>query len=405
MEQKIGHKKEASSKKKYTLCFLLSFFCLFSLVDIALAVEGDITGYAWSDNIGWVSFSCANDSSCATSNYGVNIGADNVLTGYAWSDNIGWISFNSSDLIGCPSGTCNASLVNNKIIGWAKQINDSETGWIKLGPIDIAGTDYGVTVTGEDVTGYAWSDVFGWLSFNCANNSECGVSNYKVQYSSPVILSNLQTSINYCSHGSFPLANDGLAVILSWSYSSESLQDSYTIEISPNSNFASNVFRSTIYSASTAYAVNLDGSSWNGEKLSWSTLYHWRVKAENENGGQSSWVTSTIDLTSRSHGAPLVTYSNSPEYILAGRPINFEAQDGGVASQTYNGSSPIYSWTFTGADPGTSSVFDPVVTFSTYDGSASIKLRITDSAGYYCEVTEESIVDIFNPLWKDVSPF
>lgn len=388
-----------SMNKKITVFSLLFLFLAIGIFfvpkDKILAEGSNFTGYAWSPDYGWISFY-----------HGTNIDASGILTGYAWSDSVGWISFNSADLAGCPSGTCNAALNSStdKLVGWARYISDAN-GWIRLGPIVVSGTDYGASHYNGEIINYAWSDNLGWISFNCSNNSECGVSNYKVQYSSPVILSNLQTSINYCSHGSFPLANDGLAVILSWSYSSESLQDSYTIEISPNSNFASNVFSSTIDSASTAYAVNLDGSSWNGGKLSWSTLYYWRVKAENENGGQSSWVTSTIDLTSRSHGAPLVTYSNSPEYILAGRPINFEAQDGGIVSQTYNGSSPIYSWTFTGADPGTSSVFDPVVTFSTYDGSASIKLRITDSAGYYCEVTEESIVDIFNPLWKDVSPF
>jgi len=406
--------------------------------------NGEMINYAWSDNLGWISFNCSNNSECGVSNYkvqytlpeipgepieiiedtnfngyawspyygwisfyyGTSIDATGLLTGYAWADSVGWISFNPADLTGCPSGSCNARLDSStdRLVGWARYISDAN-GWIQLGPIVIGGTDYGVKNNNGEMINYAWSDNLGWISFNCSNNSECGVSNYKVQYSSPVILSNPQTSINYCSHGSFPLVNDGLSVILSWSYFSESPQYSYTIEISPNSNFDSNVFSITVYSASTSYVVNLEGSSWNDEKLDWSTLYYWRVKAENNEGRQSNWISSTIDLRSRTHGSPLVIYSHEPNRILAGRSVNFEAQKDGVVSQTYNASSPIYSWTFTEATPETSSDFNPVVVFNTYGSTPTIKLRVTDSAGYYCEKTEMLDVGGFNPIWKDVSPF
>ncbi|MDK2949222.1 MAG: hypothetical protein PWQ56_387 [Patescibacteria group bacterium] len=399
MEQKIGHKKEASSKKKYTLCFLLSFFCLFSLVDIALAVEGDITGYAWSDNIGWVSFSCANDSSCATSNYGVNIGADNVLTGYAWSDNIGWISFNSSDLIGCPSGTCNASLVNNKIIGWAKQINDSETGWIKLGPIDIAGTDYGVTVTGEDVTGYAWSDVFGWLSFNCANDSSCATSNYAVVYDSPAaIVTNLNADVSYCDHDSQVTVNDGLGVVFSWDFVSDYSQRGYDLEVATNAEFTS-AFSTTATTSSSSYILNLEGSGWNGEQLDWGATYYWRVKARNIAGSSSSWEEGTFTVA-QTHGSPWVKIEHSPEKILVERPITFD----GSTSVVYDASTPTYYWTFEGGDPATSTEAEEVVTFN-IDSDFTTTLKVTDGTGYYCEKVYSNLVEVFKPIWRDVSPF
>src|SRR5512133_3036518 len=72
---------------------------------IARAGAGDaLSGYAWSENIGWISFNCTNNNSCGTSgNYGVNVSTTN-LSGYAWSENIGWITFNSAELSGCPSG-------------------------------------------------------------------------------------------------------------------------------------------------------------------------------------------------------------------------------------------------------------------------------------------------------------
>lgn len=53
--------------------------------------SGILTGYAWNDNLGWISF-CGNDSLC--SDYGVTIDASGDFHGWAWNDVTGWISFN-----------------------------------------------------------------------------------------------------------------------------------------------------------------------------------------------------------------------------------------------------------------------------------------------------------------------
>lgn len=127
-----------------------------------------LSGYA-SSSIGMVSFDCAtspNGNICATSNYGIcnGISSHNTdgtcsvtgtsgsgeLTGYAWSDMIGWISF-----------SCDQS---------------------SAGGSDTCGTvDYGVTIDGNgDFSGFAWNDMIGWISFNCASHSACGSSDYKV---------------------------------------------------------------------------------------------------------------------------------------------------------------------------------------------------------------------------------
>ena len=55
---------------------------------------GDLSGYAWSDAIGWISFNCADPGVCAQSNYKVTIDASGYFHGWAWNDNVGWISFN-----------------------------------------------------------------------------------------------------------------------------------------------------------------------------------------------------------------------------------------------------------------------------------------------------------------------
>ncbi|OGY62917.1 MAG: hypothetical protein A2745_02610 [Candidatus Harrisonbacteria bacterium RIFCSPHIGHO2_01_FULL_44_13] len=54
---------------------------------------GNLSGWAWNDNIGWISFNCQNTSSCASTNYKVTISAGE-FNGWAWNDAIGWISFN-----------------------------------------------------------------------------------------------------------------------------------------------------------------------------------------------------------------------------------------------------------------------------------------------------------------------
>lgn len=136
---------------------------------------GNVTGYAWSDNDGWISFGCGNDSSCNTVEYGVDIDATTGLfSGYAWSDNSGWISFNTSDLAGCPSGTCEARVTGGfigefpkAVTGWAKVlslVSESGGGFISLSG---AAPDYGVQLASDGkFSGYAWaSDGIGWISF------------------------------------------------------------------------------------------------------------------------------------------------------------------------------------------------------------------------------------------------
>jgi hypothetical protein len=144
----------------------------------------NLSGYAWSDNIGWVSFNCTSDGTCGTSPYGVKFTlGGNMEHGYAWSDNIGWISFNASDVVGCPSAPCTPTLNNitGAVTGWARAIGASGgwDGWISLSGTATDGSPYGVSVTNCSWNGYAWgSDVVGWLSFSgiATNGSPYGVT-------------------------------------------------------------------------------------------------------------------------------------------------------------------------------------------------------------------------------------
>ena len=94
-------------------------------------VESDfLTGWVWAENIGWISLSCENTTSCGTVNYGVTNDGSGNLSGYGWAENVGWISFSCDNTSSC--GTVN----------------------------------YGVTIASEgSFDGYAWGENIGWINF------------------------------------------------------------------------------------------------------------------------------------------------------------------------------------------------------------------------------------------------
>lgn len=157
---------------------LLGFVFLYHPKNAFSQATTPITGWAWSDGIGWISMNCSNTSSCGTVNYGMTIDASGNIAGYAWSDNIGWISANSSDLTGCPSAPCTATVnaTTGVFSGWFRAINGSGAqagttdGFISLkgsspayGPID--------SNTGT-VSGYAWGNTtIGWIDFSKVTTS------------------------------------------------------------------------------------------------------------------------------------------------------------------------------------------------------------------------------------------
>jgi hypothetical protein len=167
-----------------------------------------ITGYAWSDTIGWIDLNCANSGVCGTNNFGLSISQNGNISGYAWSDNVGWVSANASDLTGCPSGPCNAAIANSSLQGWLKAIAADNNGWD--GWISLSGSNYGPVLSNGAFSGYAWAgDVLGWVDFSlakaqaqsCAPNYYCtGTAQY---YQNAQCTSTLQTTCPYeCSNGS-----------------------------------------------------------------------------------------------------------------------------------------------------------------------------------------------------------
>lgn len=156
---------------------------LFSGREVKASATDDLHGWAWSENIGWVSFNCANLGTCppAGTEYGVDFDAAGQITGWAWSENIGWICFGATCGGTAPDGlgaAASVSLVSGQMRGWARFWSLGDSGWISLSCVDlgICGTaDYRVTVNFVNgaVSGWAWNgnsdgSGIGWLDWKFA---------------------------------------------------------------------------------------------------------------------------------------------------------------------------------------------------------------------------------------------
>lgn len=166
-----------------TTIFVVVCSIFVSYAFYAFAGTGEnVRGFAWGgtqsvdgayNGMGWISMNSLSDGSA--SSYGVNIPlVDGALSGYAWSEYYGWISFNGGDLAGCNPGLAQATRSGNSITGGARilAIKDAvatgNAGGYD-GCISLSGGGYGLTISGSasplSVNGYAWSSDLGWIDF------------------------------------------------------------------------------------------------------------------------------------------------------------------------------------------------------------------------------------------------
>lgn len=178
----------------------------YSFVALSCAAH-NVSNWAWSANIGWISFSCTDTMAIGEGvDYGVDI--DETIgdpSGYAWSEHIGWIrfdppaDFDTGFYPGDPqypacldtpaTGQVCDGVGVGTLSGWARACagtvngdcnsstrTDGWDGWIKLRcyGTECTTSDYGVwldtSVSPQEFRGFAWgSDVVGWISFNRIN--------------------------------------------------------------------------------------------------------------------------------------------------------------------------------------------------------------------------------------------
>jgi len=202
-------------KKIKSKLFFVIFFILVVPIFIFLGINeiqasGNVYGWAWTENIGWISFNrnaCPADTNVigggGTFDYGVNIGTNGYLSGYAWSENIGWINFSPTgpypttpnysayvNLPGltpiCPGGDYNicgwvraCSVFNNPSLpnqnlcsGTPNSDRGGWDGWIRIQnnayldtssvPVQFRQWFWGGNIDNDPL-----ASVIGWGTFNC----------------------------------------------------------------------------------------------------------------------------------------------------------------------------------------------------------------------------------------------
>ena len=147
----------------------------FSADSARAAAGDDVNGYAWSDNIGWISFDDGN----------VNIDeTTGAFSGYAWSDNIGWIDFtgplaaSESSRPESPDTGVVVDFTDGAVTGWTRACSVFQTGcsgslksatalggwdgWIKMHNVTLD-----TVASPNTFSGFAWGDVVpGWIDMD-----------------------------------------------------------------------------------------------------------------------------------------------------------------------------------------------------------------------------------------------
>lgn len=333
----------------------------------------NVYGWAWSENVGLISFSCENTTSVGSGvDYGVDISTSTgQFSGYAWAgggedsdgsstSSIGWIMLNPppdhvtgdypSDpqyptkvsFDSCNGGKCPVS-------GWARACvgtvdndcnstttSDGWDGWIKMrGTLDSSSTEYGVDINAtspiKEFDSWAWggdddstnSAVVGWLSFNCTDTDSCATSDYKVLTSLdfPPSATSTKISVNspyYCGVS----AGSGL-VDFEWVYedTDNDNQDAYWLQVATDSDFSNKVVDAVV----TGSPVVPGGTETAGVQvkisptptttdldIGYNNTYYWRVKVKDAAGNWSEWAKGPSSFDIISHAKPWPQFDYSP---------------------------------------------------------------------------------------------
>ncbi len=383
----------------------------------------NVSGWAWSENIGWVKFN--------GTNYGVNINpATGNFSGYAWSENIGWIDFAPAGPYPVFSGSPNYSacldspgngqacdgIGNYKAGGWARALSYGSgwDGWIKL-----RGANYGVSVdknTGK-LSGYAWSDmVIGWISFSGSNYGAVTTLAFNSPPNKP------GTPSAYLPDGvgwdNCSFAGESLQTF-HWTYSDPDgdPQAAYEVEVDDNSSFTAPKFNHLVNlvvpsPSDVSYVLDLDQDDTSPKdwisQLAWDTNYSWRAMVKDSKGNGSQW-SNPIGFKTPKHAYPYPNFTWLPAGPTQGETVTFNSDSstvyGGAVISSYFWSVTQGTGSFVGGTNANSRY--PKIQFSTLNNK--VKLQVTDSDGYSCGAGagegEKSITaELPLPEYKEVPP-
>lgn len=360
-------------------------------------------------SIGWISFSCKNPEAPAPYDYGVDINSNGNFSGYAWSEKIGWINFapagpypvspNYSACLDLPGSeqACNKA-GDYTISGWARALSygGGWDGWIKLNGVSIDKT------TG-DFSGYAWSDmVIGWINFKGTN--------YKVKTSFSLNQPpDKPTKAQETTWDNCVFAGKSIPTFY-WTYKDpeSNPQVAYEIQVAENSSFSGKIFNHLVNSEATSYALDLTQDDENPDDLPETMQdyqldfgkvpYHWRVKVKDDHNNWSEW-SSPQQFQTPQEAYPYSGFDWEPEEPVQKEVVIFTPDD--------FDSSYLYTWIVTQGkavytdDTGENSP-NPHIKFET--SANKIKLQVAKGS-YTCESQEYAITALPPlPEYKEIPP-
>jgi hypothetical protein len=436
---------------------MIAILCLAANVSFAdspggVCVNHTLIGYAWSENIGAISFSCKNLST--GTDYGVDIDpSTGILSGHAWNSasssypGVGYISFNraetnvppSNDI--CTDGTCIAKLDGTKIKGWARAISacnwdgtkctDSGAGskagnwdgWIRLDCSDCT-TPYNLAVTSTPIAsgpnagkypleGWAWSGGNGGTALEKGKTSVIGSIEFKGSnfgVVSAVGPKHNPTAVFSCNNSACHTVPPA---------------DACTCYTDSNLNFINE---------STDSGNDINKSLWKVDGTTYGdcTVY---AKSNCQMSGSGLLGSHNIMLTVTDSNGDMSS-TTRPVTFLSGAVANFSCSASGQAGDWYSnclsitpkpdqdsviwlsssssvpsagGSITSKAWTYlVNGVANPSSIFTVVdsntVTTTLDKLPASIKLEVWDNKGGYDKKTQNlSAIPI--PVWIELSPF
>jgi hypothetical protein len=450
-------------------------------------VTANVMGFAWSENIGWISF---NNRNCDTNNdgysegvtvdsgicpvagsfiqgYGVNVDLNpgptyGQLSGYAWSENIGWIKFDPVGLYpACPGTTCPVNPnyfakytpATKKITGWARACagtvngdcnnatrTDGWDGWILMGPVDKGTGDNGTwidnSLSPNEFKNWAWGgDIVGWVSLNHLTGGSA--IEYKVYLSAPLntppVVSDLAVEYDYC-------VNDLNSIKFIWIFSD--LEDDANLPF-PISQSAYQIDLTRVEDlAPCTISENNDNFFITKTKIDtycgagfidYKYDYTWEITVQDSAGLNSATVSSASEalspLETPDHQYPIANFSYStPDFsyipglsVLQFQTVSFDPLTFPYNSICYNdfyASVPCqkFEWDFDNniigfnADetylfpsaPNTTNVFSEIRSYK-------VDLRVTDDDNYSCRAYKQGNakdipVNPNKPTWNEVEP-
>jgi len=379
--------------------------------------EHNVSGWAWSENIGWISFSCKNQG--VAGNYGVDIAdSTGLLSGYTWSENIGWITFNESELTGCPTSPCQAKLDlgTKQIYGWARACSVFQTGcsgaldpnrggwdgWIKLRDTSYrAWVNNGVSPA--EFRDWAWSDMnIGWITFNCVDRS-CATSNYKVITNFFAI----QPPVNQPPVADFSCQPTSCTI-----YTGEALTFNNNSS-DPDNNLARSewdILNWGLVPDLTCCASGCDSSTILCNYTVQSSImgrgtYNANLTVKDALNETSS-LTKPFSIKQDIIADFKCSLDNSIWQSCDGFHAQFGAkvyfQDQSTPSEGASISS--WAWAFTNGTPATANIANPQTRFYSV-GIKQVSLTVTDTASRSASKSYNLQIDISFPEWEEIAPF